>query len=396
MGTHRQRNDDLAAALRLSQRPLNQAWSLPPQVYTDSTILAYETEAIFRRHWLCLGRSDQLPSAGDYTCLDFAGQAIILLRNKDGALGAFANTCRHRGARLMEGSGKTAGIRCPFHSWAYKLDGSLAGAPQMDKVDGFCKSDFGLIPYHVAERLGFVFVCLAKDAPDLDAALGDFANIHTPWPLESLVSKRRQQIEVNCNWKTFIEVFNEYYHLPFVHPDSIDDVYNTPDEGDVVAGHFATQFGSTEGTGGLLQTTQQKPLPVMPGLKGREANGVRYTWLFPNMTFAAGVDAVWVYEAYPLAADRCLVYQTACFPPETVQHEEFESLVAAYYHRLDAALGEDIPALINQQKGLQNPDAVQGRFQPHLEVNVARFAHWYADQMLTNIAMISSENEETQ
>jgi len=162
MGTHRQRNDDLAAALRLSQRPLNQAWSLPPQVYTDSTILAYETEAIFRRHWLCLGRSDQLPSAGDYTCLDFAGQAIILLRNKDGALGAFANTCRHRGARLMEGSGKTAGIRCPFHSWAYKLDGSLAGAPQMDKVDGFCTSDFGLIPYHVAERLGFVFVCLAK------------------------------------------------------------------------------------------------------------------------------------------------------------------------------------------------------------------------------------------
>ncbi len=395
MGTHHRLNNNLAAALRLSQRPLDEAWSLPPNVYTDPAVLAYESEAIFRRHWLCLGRSDMLASAGDYTCLDFAGHAIIMLRDKDGTLRAFANTCRHRGARLMEGSGKTAGIRCPFHSWAYKLDGTLAGAPHMDKVDGFCKSDFGLIAYHVAERLGFIFVCLVKEAPDLDAALGDFAAIHTPWPLASLVSKRRQQIEVNCNWKTFIEVFNEYYHLPFVHPDSIDDVYDPPDQGDVVEGDFATQFGSTEGTGGLLQTSQQKPLPLMPGLKGREANGVRYTWLFPNMTFAAGVDAVWIYEAYPLAADRCLVYQTACFPPETVQHEGFEERVKAYYHRLDAALAEDIPALVNQQKGLSHPDAVQGRFQPHLEVNVARFAQWYADQMLTNAAMMSSENEAT-
>jgi phenylpropionate dioxygenase-like ring-hydroxylating dioxygenase large terminal subunit len=384
MATHHRLNNDLAAKLKLCQRPLDEAWSLPPQVYTDPAILTYETNAIFRRHWLCVGRGDQLASAGDYTCLDFAGQAVILLRDKDGALRAFANTCRHRGARLMEGSGKTAGIRCPFHSWAYKLDGTLAGAPKMDEVSGFCKSDFGLISYHVAERLGFIFVCLAKDAPDLDAALGDFAAIHAPWPLESLVSKRRQQFEVNCNWKTFIEVFNEYYHLPYVHADSIDDVYHAPDEGDEADGDFATQFGSTEGTGGLLQTSQQKPLPLMPGLKGREAKGVRYTWLFPNMTFAAGVDAIWIYEAYPLAADRCLVYQTACFPPETVQHNNFEERVEAYYHRLDAALAEDIPALVNQQQGLRHPDAVQGRFQPHLEVNVARFAHWYADQMLTD------------
>jgi len=372
----------LRTQLENSRKPVDQAWSLPPQVYHDAGLVQLEMERIFCRQWICLGRADQLAAEGDYTCLDFAGQSLILLRDKGGRLRAFANTCRHRGARLLDGSGRIAGIRCPFHSWAYKLDGSLAGAPHMDAASGFCKSDFALISYHVAERLGFVFICLGDEAPDLDAALGDFAAIHAPWPIESLVSGRRRRLEVDCNWKAFIEVFNEYYHLPYVHPDSIDDVYNTPDPGDQVEGNFATQFGSTEGTGGLLQTSQQKPLPLMPGLKGREAAGVRYTWLFPNVTFAAGVDAMWVYEAYPLTATRCLVYQTACFPPETMAHEDFEDRVAAYYHRLDAALDEDIPALVNQQRGFSNPRAVPGRFQPLLEPNVAGFASWYAAGMI--------------
>jgi len=373
--------EDLKNKLAQCRKLPEEAWSLPPEVYTDEHFLSAEMKRIFRRQWFCVGRADQLAEAGDYTCLDFAGLSIILLRDKEGVLRAFANTCRHRGARLLDGSGRISGIRCPFHSWAYKLDGGLAGAPHMEAVSGFCKSDFGLISYHVAEHLGFVLLCLAEEAPDLDQVLGDFSSVHAPWPVEGLLSTRRQRFEVECNWKIFIEVFNEYYHLPYVHPDSIDDIYETPDAGDVVQGHFATQFGSTEGTGALLQTTQEKPLPVMPGLEGREAAGVRYTWLFPNMTFAAGVDSMWVYEAYPLSAGRCLVYQTACFPPETVRRNDFDDRVLAYYHRLDAALNEDIPALVNQQRGLSNPDAGQGRFQPMLEPNVAGFAKWYAEQM---------------
>ncbi len=362
--------------------PLDQAWSLPPVVYTDDAIARYENEMIFRRQWLCLGRVDQLKTAGDYICLDFAGQSLILLKDKGGVIRAFANTCRHRGARLLDGSGHISGIRCPFHSWAYKLDGKLAGAPHMDAVDGFCKSDFVLFSYHVKTDHGFIFVCLARDAPDFHTVMADFSDIHSPWPIETLVSKRTRCFEVDCNWKTFIEVFNEYYHLPFVHPDSIDDVYHKPDAGDVVRGYFSTQFGSTKGTGGLLQTTQQNPLPLMPGLSGREAAGVRYTWMFPNLTFAVGVDAMWVYEAYPVTASRCMVRQTACFPPETIKQNGFEDKVQAYYHRLDAALDEDIPALVNQQNGLSHPDAKPGRFQPDLEPNVARFANWYAEQMM--------------
>lgn len=375
-------NKDLAASLAKCLLPLEQAWSLPPDCYTKSYITDLEVAKIFQKHWICVGRADQLAIAGEYLCIDFNALSIILLRDQELIIRAFANTCRHRGARLLDGSGKITGIRCPFHSWAYKMDGCLAGAPHMEIATNFCKSDFNLIHYEVREYLGFLFVNLSQDRPDLEHALGDFSTIHAPWPIETLVSKRRRHFEVACNWKTFIEVFNEYYHLPFVHPDSIDDVYRTPDPADSVKGAFASQFGETIGTGGLLQTTQQKPLPLMPKLSGREAAGVRYSWVFPNMTFAIGVDAMWVYHAYPLAPDRCLVHQTACFPPETIQHDDFDDRVMAYYQRLDAALAEDIPALINQQKGLSNPDAQQGRFHPLLEPNVAHFAYWYAGQMM--------------
>ncbi len=371
----------LKQGLKASLRDAAKAVSLPPACYVDPAITALEVEHIFRRGWIGVGRADQVASAGDFRTLDIAGQSVILLRDRDGALRALANSCRHRAARLMDGAGNCRGIRCPFHSWAYRLDGSLVAAAHMEAVEGFDRDDYGLVQYRAEERLGFAFICLNPYAPALDAVFGDFAALHAPWPVETLVTTKRRELVVECNWKAFIEVFNEYYHLPFVHPDSIDDVYDPPDPADAVTGAYASQFGATVGTGGLLQTEQDNALPPMPGLSGREAAGVRYTWVFPNMTFAAGTDALWVYEAYPLGPNRCQVVQTACFPPETLAAPGAEAKLAAYHSRLDAALAEDIPALENQQRGLAHPDARPGRFQRLLEANVASFARWYAEQL---------------
>ncbi|MBE1284655.1 MAG: Rieske 2Fe-2S domain-containing protein [Rhodobacteraceae bacterium] len=364
--------------LTLSLQPADQASSLPPEFYTAPHLAEREIDVVFRGNWFGVGRADMVREPGDYVTFDVAGQSIILLRDTSGSLQAFANTCRHRGARLLDGQGRCKGIRCPFHSWFYGLDGRLVAAPHMDNAKGFEKHDNGLVAYRAAERLGFAFVCLSPEAPDLDACLGDFAQIHAQWPLKDLVTVRRQELEVNCNWKIFLEVFNEYYHLPFVHADSIDSLYDRPEPGDLVTGCFATQFGKTEGTGGLLEGDQDKALPDIPGLTGQAQSGARYTWVFPNMTFAANTDAMWCYEAYPLGPDRCKVVQSSCFPAETIRLSGFEDKLTAYLARMDAALAEDVEALINQQRGLSNPDARPGRFQPDLEPNVAAFAHWYS------------------
>lgn len=355
--------------------------TLPPSVYVDRDVAVAEIDTLFRRTWIGVGRADVVRDPGDYIALDIAGQAVILLRDREGGLRAFANTCRHRGARLMQGAGQCRGIKCPFHAWAYRLDGSLAAAPQMQDLSGFDRGDHGLIAYRAEERMGFAFVCLDTDAPGIDDHLGNAAEVHAPWPLERLVTTRRRELQVGCNWKTFLEVFNEYYHLPFVHPTSIDDIYGRPDPADRMTGACASQFGATEGTGGLLQTQQAQALPPMPGLTGRAAMGARYTWLFPNISFAASSDAMWMYEAYPLGPDRCQVVQTACFPPETLALPGAEAKLAAYHDRLDAALDEDIPALENQQRGLASPDARRGVLHPLLESNVAAFARWYETKM---------------
>ncbi len=372
---------DLIDQLAGSDAQPELALSLPPSCYRDPEVQDEEIRRLFRRGWIGLGRCDIVAEPGNYAAMEIAGVPVILLRDQAGELRCFANSCRHRGALLLQGQGSTRGIKCPFHGWNYRLDGTLAGAPRMETSPCFDKSDNGLIEFACSERAGFAFMSMAGGQTELDDHLRDFEAVHQPWPLASLVTTRRRRIEVNCNWKIFLDVFNEYYHLTYVHADTLGGLYHEPDAGDDADGAFASQFGETHGTGGLLESQQQHALPLMPGLEGRAARGTRYTWAFPNMTFAASTDALWVYEAYPVAPDRCLVRQSICFPPETVALPDFEQRAGRYYERFDAAMDEDIVALEAQQKGLSSPYARQGRFQPHLEANVAAFARWYARQM---------------
>ena len=360
----------------------DKAYSLPPACYSDQSVFETEIETIFHGSWISVGRADRLPKSGDYRTLDIAKSPTIIVRDKQGKLRAFANSCRHRGARLLDGEGTCRVIRCPFHSWTYQLDGSLMGASKMELTKSFEKSDHGLIEFEIAERLGFAFVCMSDEPEDIDSRLGDFEQLHKSWHLASFTTTRQRKFKVNCNWKGFLDVFNEHYHLQFVHPNTISNVYETPHAADETSGSYASQYGETSGTGGLLEGQEEYGLPLIPNLEKKLENGVRYTWVFPNMAFAIGADALWIYETYPLGPDRCEVHQTVCFPPETIELADFEERVKYYYHRMDAAIQEDIPALENQQKGLSSVFARPGRFSAHLEANVAAFAKWYAEELL--------------
>ena len=227
-----------------------------------------------------------------------------------------------------------------------------------------CNND--LIKYAMSERLGFLFISFEEKPIDIDQWLGNFEQLHECWPLSQMITTRTWTREFAFNWKCFIDVFNEYYHLPFVHRDSIDAVYNTPNQGDISKGNFATQFGKTEGTGGLLESQQTFAFGNMPGLKSEALLGARYTWMFPSMTFACSNDALWVYEARPLNEHTCVVTQSTCFHPETIAKNNFDEVAEVYYNRMDTALDEDIVALQNQFSGLKSPEARQGPFSPNL------------------------------
>lgn len=363
------------------RRPPAQAESLPPWCYTSRDFLGRELDRAFRPAWASLGRVDRVPAAGDYVAVELAGVPLLLLRDKAGTLRAFANSCRHRGTKLLEGSGRCRTVTCPFHGWVYGFDGALLHAPDMEGAEGFERRDYGLLPVRLKERDGFIFVNLDGAAPALDAWLGEFSRLHAPWRLGEMASARRREFEVACNWKLFLEVFNEYYHLKAVHPRSIGPIYHEPDEPEDLAGEFVTQFGSHDASSGLLEADQAKAFPAIEGLEGRNRDGTRYSWVFPNLTFAASREAVWAYDVTPLAPDRTRVGMTCAFPTATGALEGFAERADAYFTRLDAAIAEDIAVLERQQAGLASPLARPGRFS-RLEPNVARFERWLAGRIV--------------
>ena len=372
---------DLAEDLAACLLPAASASTLPAVCYTDPEVQQVERDTVFRRGWIGVGRFDRWPEVGDFSAIDLGGVPVVVVRDAD-RLRAFANTCSHRSTQVMVGDGNCSRMRCPFHFWTYGLDGRLLGAPSMQRTEGFDRGEHGLHEFALAERYGFVFVSLEESPPGIDGWLGDFGEVHEASNLSDLVTTHRREFTVECNWKGFAEVFNEYYHLPYVHPGSIDSTYDDPDEPDVVAGAFSTHFGTTQGTGGLLEDEQHRALPVMGGLSDREAHGVRYSWLFPNMVIATGAEGMWMYEVYPDGPDRCRCAQVVCFPPETAAMAGFAEVAEAYYERFDVAINEDIPVLEQQQLGMRSPFSRQGRFS-YLEPSVARFATWYAERLLS-------------
>ena len=372
----------LLERIKLCKLPPLQRRSLPFECYWEDSILIQEQKLIFSNQWLGLGRADRLETSGEYEVFELCGQALVLIRDQDNILRLYANTCRHRGAKLLDGTGQCQAISCPFHGWTYTLDGNLKYAKTMSENPNFDFSEHSLIEYKLKELQGFLFAFLGNQPTDLDSQLGDFSELHQPWSLNELITTRREVFEVQCNWKAFLDVFNEYYHLSNIHPTSIDNLYIKPEEADKTTGDYASQFGFTTGTGALLEAHQSNALPKMENLGDPWNLGARYSWVFPNMTFAASQEAIWVYEANPINSQSCQVRQSICFPKNTTELPDFKEKSQAYYQRLDDALDEDITALENQQKGLNKSPSLQGQFSTLMEANVATFAQWYANKIV--------------
>ena len=138
--------------------------TLAREHYLAPELFAREKERIFCHEWFCVGRDEELANPGDYVVKDVAGESILLVRTREGRLAGHYNVCRHRGSQLVPQGGAgcfTSGIRCPYHSWTYTLEGELRTAPFLDEADGLARRELSLHPVGVDSWGGFVFVQLA-------------------------------------------------------------------------------------------------------------------------------------------------------------------------------------------------------------------------------------------
>ena len=134
------------------------SFTMPARFYNDPEIFELEKEAIFYNSWLYVGHASQLQNPGEYITAEIHEQNVFIVRSRDGELRGFYNVCAHRGHELLSGCGKTKLIVCPYHAWAYDLDGSLKKARNSENVEGFNKCDFSLTPVQVEIFCGMVFV----------------------------------------------------------------------------------------------------------------------------------------------------------------------------------------------------------------------------------------------
>lgn len=189
------------------------ALGLPPAAFVDPDLEALERERLFSRDWLCAGRADEISGPGDYLTFSIGDQPIFCLRQKDGDIRAFANVCRHRMMRLLEGRGHARNIACPYHGWVYDLAGQAVHTPHMEKTD----TPICLPEIRVELWQGWIYVTANPDARPVAERLK---------PLEQIVSRYRQEDYVTVisedhrwatNWKVLTENFMESYHLPIAH-----------------------------------------------------------------------------------------------------------------------------------------------------------------------------------
>ena len=196
---------------------------IPGGRYTDPAFLALEERHLWKRSWLYALHVDELPRPGSYRLWRKTGSPIILVRDRDGAIRAFYNTCRHRGAPLVEkDAGETKGFFCRYHGWSYDLTGRLLAVREKRDFPNMEPSCFGLNQVR-CERFGnFVFVNEDPDAPPLLEALSPIPAHLENLQFDSIRHIASSSFEIACNVKILLDAFLETYHLKSIHPQTVD------------------------------------------------------------------------------------------------------------------------------------------------------------------------------
>lgn len=360
------------------RRPLLDAQTPPRWFYTSEDFYAREVQRVFLRHWLFAGREDELPAPGDYLAVDTPGGPVFLLRGEDGLLRAFANTCRHRGARLLEGKGNCRAVVCPYHSWVYGLEGQLRRAQGMQGVQGFGPGENGLVPLRMETWCGFVFVNFDPGSPSLLEHLGNLPQKFAAHRFDEMVCVRRVHFDIAANWKLVLENAVEAYHTGTVHRDTLGRQvgHHEPTRGQWIA-----LWVEGEESIAVLAGQRDTVFAPVPGLSGRAAAGTFFTVIFPCTQFAVAQDCMWWLDVQPRGVAACRLTVGSCFPRSTAAREDFERLVQAYYRRWDVATPEDCRIAELQQAGLRSVLHRPGRYAPG-EFAVHALDNWVLDHVL--------------
>lgn len=203
---------------------MGDARSLPLEAYTSTELFDLEVEHIFRREWICVGRTERVQAVGDWFSAEVAREPVVITHSETGEVRAMSAVCRHRYMTVAQGSGNALRLVCPYHRWNYKLDGTLAGTPHMDLPPGLDGEACRLPEFRVETWLGFVFVSLASSPEPLAPKLAGATETLEPYGMTEWRTLISFDETWPGNWKLALETALEGYHLDGLHAGLIADM----------------------------------------------------------------------------------------------------------------------------------------------------------------------------
>ena len=363
----------VAQARKLLAYVQSRTTAMAPEVYRNAVReyvcprqLAQERELFFSRCPSMVGLSCLVPAPGDYVTHDYSGTPLLLVRQADGSLRAFLNVCRHRGARLANGSGR--GLRnlvCPYHAWCYGSDGKLLARPDERSFAEIDKSARGLCERAVVEKYGMIWVSpITALQFDPDALLEGLERDLVAYGFGSYSHYETRVLQRPLNWKLVIDTFLESYHLSALHPSTVNPILHSN------VGTF-DHYGRN-----LRMIAARRTIEKLRELPEAEWNLIPHSAiiyvLFPNTVLVMQGDHLETWHVYPAddSPDHSVMYVSLYTPAPA----NTESARRHWDRNMDLLMAtvekEDFPLAEGVQRGFHSgaqDEILFGRNEPCLQ-----------------------------
>jgi len=292
--------------------------SLPGWLYFDPEFFEAEKKAFLRAAPQVVCHEGEISEPGEWRSIEYLGESVIVIRGDDRKVRAFSNVCRHRGSRIVDGTGGCAKVlTCPYHAWSYSRDGRLVGVPHRHEYPGLKTEDHGLFPVALEQWRGFLFVTLEPGSPSVAEMMAPYEDEVAPYRFEDLRVMGRVTLRPRpLNWKTIADNYSDHLHIPVGHPglsrlfernyrieakDWVDRM-----EGDLVEKESANPS----------ERAYQKLLPEAEHLPPSHRRKWLYYKLFPNVAFDIYPDQVDFMQFLPVSGTETVIREISYALPD--------------------------------------------------------------------------------
>jgi phenylpropionate dioxygenase-like ring-hydroxylating dioxygenase large terminal subunit len=329
--------------------------SLPGWLYFDPEFFTAEKRAFLRAAPQVVCHESEIARPGEWRTLEYLGDSIIVIRGDDGEVRAFSNVCRHRGSRLVDGTGGCGKVlTCPYHAWSYARDGRLVGVPHRHEYPGLQTEKLGLFPVALEKWHGFLFVTLEPAAPSVAEMMAPFEAEVAAYRFEELQVMGRVTLRPRpLNWKTIADNYSDHLHIAVGHPgltrlfgkayrieakEWVDRM-----EGDLVE----------KASANLSERAYQKYLAEAEHLPPSHRRKWLYYKLFPNVAFDIYPDQVDFMQFLPVSSTETVIREISYALPDGRR----EMRAARYLNwRINRRVNaEDTELITRVQLGMQSP-----------------------------------------